>query len=100
MKTYRLISVTQGQVSEAIKNEVCGIKRKGTQYANVLESQGRNSRWIGGAPRVRGKTIHMVESVVFKEWLVGYGMIDAILVHAMADFFLVLASLTWTDKFV
>lgn len=31
---------------------------------------------------------------------VGYGLIDGILVHAMADFFLVLASLTWTDKSV
>lgn len=67
MKTYRLISVTQGQVSGAMKNEVRRIKRKGTQYANVLKKQRRNSRSTGGAPRVRNKTIHMVESVVFKE---------------------------------
>lgn len=44
MKTYRLISVTQDQVSGAMKNEVHRIKKKSTQYANVLQSQRRNSR--------------------------------------------------------
>lgn len=44
MKTYRLISVTQDQVSGAMKNEVHRIKRKSTQYANVLEKLSLNRR--------------------------------------------------------